>query len=257
LQPPNGVAEIEFHRFSPFHNNPEAFGIQLRPHEKYFFIYPFDEKTIAGLAYLFELEGQAPGDLSYLRSIKQAVRKWKRVFKADTCTLTWQADGDEILIDDRRPGFVQRRYRLRDHAAKVFQQLDQPAKLKRLVQRETTALAGVAQGAEEMAFELPVVHTGAGGYNQTFPTASSPSIRVAEARLPVSFGDPIGRANVSGDRREVHVAFDAEAFNSNPAGCLKPILEAGIIFEEDGYYLSLPVKHDYRSFTLGWTRLGI
>src|SRR5581483_9765814 len=141
LRPPNGLCDIEFHRFSPYFNDPEGFGIRLRPHGKYSFIYPFDEETIARLAYVFELEGRTPMDLTYLRRMNEAVNRWRMDYTIDKCALTWSADDPDILIQDRRPGFGPRDYRLQDHAIAAFEALDQPKPLRVAVQ-ESLASTG-------------------------------------------------------------------------------------------------------------------
>lgn len=54
LQPPSGVAPIQFHRYSSYHRDPARFGLQLRPASEYSAIYPLAEKDLADLVYLFE-----------------------------------------------------------------------------------------------------------------------------------------------------------------------------------------------------------
>jgi len=135
LSPPSGVIDIEIHRFSPFHNHPETFGISLAPHVNYSFIYPFDKTTLARIAYRFEIEGRMPSDLSYLRTITRAVRGWSSVYRQGAASLTWEKDGPDILIRDRRPSFGPCDYRLSNHAVAAFEALDSPTSLDVAVTR--------------------------------------------------------------------------------------------------------------------------
>ena len=57
LRPPAGVAPIEDpHRFSPYHQDPGAFGIELPTGSRYFHLYPFPEEEVARFCYVFEAE---------------------------------------------------------------------------------------------------------------------------------------------------------------------------------------------------------
>lgn len=54
LQPPSGVAPIQYHRFSSYHRDPARFGLRLRPAPGYSAVYPLPEEDLADLVYLFE-----------------------------------------------------------------------------------------------------------------------------------------------------------------------------------------------------------
>ncbi|MBP7676829.1 MAG: RiPP maturation radical SAM C-methyltransferase, partial [Thermoanaerobaculia bacterium] len=54
LQPPSGVAPIQFHRYSSYHRDPARFGLRLRPAPGYSAVYPLPEEELADLVYLFE-----------------------------------------------------------------------------------------------------------------------------------------------------------------------------------------------------------
>jgi ribosomal peptide maturation radical SAM protein 1 len=127
LRPPNGLSIVEFHRFSPYHNDPTQFDLRLRPHANYNFIYPFPEHELARLAYFFEMAGRAPQDLAYLAPIQRAIESWRKVYNDQTCTLTWhEEDEGSIVVEDHRPGFGQGEWHLRGQAADLFRALDTP-----------------------------------------------------------------------------------------------------------------------------------
>lgn len=150
LQPPMSMAEVEFHRFSPYHSHPEQFGLELRPSWHYGMLYPLEESEIARIAYIFE--GAQPfGDREYLRPVIDAIRQWRAASRGGECSLTWGEDRADIVIDDRRPGFGPRRYRLRGFAAAVFRMLDEPRSLSSLVREARKAGAAESFSSFESA----------------------------------------------------------------------------------------------------------
>ncbi|MCG8457700.1 MAG: RiPP maturation radical SAM C-methyltransferase, partial [Holophagales bacterium] len=68
LQPPSALARIRYDRFSPYHLQPERFGIRLSPLQAYSFVFPFPRRDLEGLAYFFEDYGDLRrGDLDPTR----------------------------------------------------------------------------------------------------------------------------------------------------------------------------------------------
>lgn len=117
LQPPRGVHEIEYDRFSPYHQDPANFGLHLKPKSVYRLLYPFDDETISHLVYFFEREDTPK--FPYVKRLKREVHRWHRVARRSVSQrplLIWTPQGADILIDDRRPGFPRRRYRLQNYA---------------------------------------------------------------------------------------------------------------------------------------------
>jgi magnesium-protoporphyrin IX monomethyl ester (oxidative) cyclase len=53
LTPPGGVHPVRFDRFSPYFDEAEAYGLQLRPLDYYPMTYPFAPEVLAELAYYF------------------------------------------------------------------------------------------------------------------------------------------------------------------------------------------------------------
>src|SRR5262249_42314429 len=129
LRPPNGVSDIEFHRFSPYHSRPSEFGIELKPSWQYSYIYPFPEETLARIAYIFQSK-RAPGHGAYTQSLVRVVAQWRQSFDAMNCALTWRDQEGGILVQDRRPGFMACDYIIRGHAANVYRLLDEPRPLR-------------------------------------------------------------------------------------------------------------------------------
>jgi ribosomal peptide maturation radical SAM protein 1 len=140
LQPPSGLVPIEYHRFSPYHASPSQFGLHLRPSAKYAHLYPFPEEDIGRIAYLFE--DREPSALpDYLSAFAEQLRLWHEAYDGEDCALTWEPNGLDIVVTDRRPGFPAARLHLRQHAAEVFRSLDRPKSLG-LVVSEARGAAG-------------------------------------------------------------------------------------------------------------------
>jgi ribosomal peptide maturation radical SAM protein 1 len=147
LKPPSAVIDIEFHRFSPYHNTPEAFGVKLRPHKKYEMIFPLPERELARLAYQFVVAGRRIRDLAYISGVSRIVNQWRDSYRSDVCTLTWGWDGDDIVVEDRRMGFPERNYRMSGHAVHALLAMETPQRLSNIVSKaRASADAGTRAG---------------------------------------------------------------------------------------------------------------
>jgi ribosomal peptide maturation radical SAM protein 1 len=219
LAPPTGAPRIEYHRFSPYHGDPSAFGLELKPSHFYRALYPLPEAELSRIAYVFEDAKQTP-ELPYLNSLAKQLRRWVRAYNPDDCPLTWRPGDDGLVVDDRRPDFPDRRYWLREYAAVVFAALDRPRLLKSLVADATTA-----PDEEDGAANLLNVIFGLTGTD-------------------------------SDDRTEV-IAFDREAFLADPRGSLGPLVAAGLVYVEGDHYLALPVREHPQAPSAEWLRLGV
>jgi ribosomal peptide maturation radical SAM protein 1 len=150
LRPPSSVPEVEYHRFSPYHREPDRFGIKLQPSPKYQHLYPFTVQDIARIAYLFERIDRPPETRRYLLPMAEQIGLWHNSYNDNDCTLTWEQSGMDILIDDRRPSFTARRYRLRHHAAELFRSVDRP-KSRRLLVDEAKEASGHENASTALA----------------------------------------------------------------------------------------------------------
>jgi ribosomal peptide maturation radical SAM protein 1 len=84
---PGGLSALRYDRFSPYFNDPEAWGLQLSPNPAYSMVYPFDNDELANIAYFFVnkdqktkqsgLDVQSPA----LIKLKDEFARWyKRVY---------------------------------------------------------------------------------------------------------------------------------------------------------------------------------
>ncbi len=210
LPAPAGVFEITYERFSPFHSNPAEFGIALRPSPGYSLLYPFAFEVLERLAYHFE-RTDTPS-LAHLDELRERVARWREAERIRPAwlgggvSLTWTYAADGVVVHDRRPGFPRTRYRLRDHAARVFLDLDGPARLDALVER---------------------ARSGAGRANRPWAESQATHVRGAGWRPWAG--------------RERSIAFTRDDFVRDSAACLRPLVDAGLVYVEDETCLALPV----------------
>jgi ribosomal peptide maturation radical SAM protein 1 len=247
LRPPSSMPPIEFHRFSPYHQEPARFGLRLRPHRAYRHLYPFEDEVLARLVYVFEREDQDQIQRDYLGPVVACLTRWHRAYR-DGCTLCWRQDGGDVVIEDRRPCFPPRRYRLRDYAARLFHELDSPRSLADLQQH-------AAHWREQDAIRL---------LDCLFGRAPSP------AQAPAAVTDLL-------------VELSAEQFLADPERGLQPLLDAGVVFVDAGSrragaarhrlrvagdgagapdadrvrYVALPLRADHVPLARAWLEIGV
>ncbi|MBN8808398.1 MAG: RiPP maturation radical SAM C-methyltransferase [Sphingomonas sp.] len=106
LDPPGGLGVFEVHRFSPFHDSPEALGIVVKgPHPKYRSVFPVDEKLLNRLVYRFEFDFiQAPGaDLARAHAaVSGAVVAWQDARRRGAAFEAIELSSGEMLLKDSR-----------------------------------------------------------------------------------------------------------------------------------------------------------
>lgn len=125
LRPPSSVVPIEFHRFSPYHQRPDEFGLCLRPVEEYKTLYPCSEEELSRIAYVFTDEGRK-WDYDDSHNLVGAVQEWQSCYEPSDCTLTWRERFGSIFIEDRRFHYGPARYCLQRFAKELFSLLDEP-----------------------------------------------------------------------------------------------------------------------------------
>lgn len=104
LMPPTGGGLFQLHRFSPYFDHPEAFGIRkLGPHPLYEYIFPVSTAELEDLAY-FHLYSTENSDSvrAYIQPILRAIQEW-RAARARGASLTFHlyADGTAEILDTR------------------------------------------------------------------------------------------------------------------------------------------------------------
>lgn len=157
--PPSGVTPVRFDRFSPYHFDAAAFGLDLRPRDFYALIYPFPKEALVDFAYYFSDGAPEP-------RYRQTLDDWmgRLVPLVDAWVTAWgdgvrerprleffdRSGGREIF--DSRSG-EPRLHRLTENAAEMLRLLDTPHKL-----RDLAATAGL--GDEPLGLALDELRAG-------------------------------------------------------------------------------------------------
>ena len=144
LEPPSGWGPVRMDRFSPYHSDPEAYGmVDVRPLTPYRYLYPFDEGSLMRLAYYFEYrhaDGRDPG--SAAAPVLERLERWQ----ADRSRggLWVMHEGDARLVVDERPGFGPRAMRLHGWQATAYDACDRVRTVRGLTRMPELAGVGTA-----------------------------------------------------------------------------------------------------------------
>ena len=123
LQPPH-LAPLGLERFSPYHQNPHAYGIKVSgPAAYYRYLYQTDEASLSELAYDFDYtyeDGRDPR--SYLGAVNEVIRRWQKLYAPGS--LTYRRGPGFLNITDRRPNKRARDYSYGEVEAMVYLSCD-------------------------------------------------------------------------------------------------------------------------------------
>ncbi len=139
LPPPSGAFPIRFDRFSPYHRNPESFGIDLTASDFYGMIYPFEAEEIEALAYFFADRTRDAEYIAHtarwLRRLRRQVEYWKERWEGLDGGLKPRLyllkEGDGGTVYDSRTG-LEAEYSVSQLGVRLLEALDRHAKVERL-----------------------------------------------------------------------------------------------------------------------------
>jgi magnesium-protoporphyrin IX monomethyl ester (oxidative) cyclase len=122
------VYPIGFVRFSRYFEDPDAFGLKLRPQDFYRLTFPFEDEAVANLAYHFVDEHADTENMDrWLDTLNKQVAAWRERWmgkdgrpQARLCFLE-----DEPTVYDSRSG-EEREYSLTEQTKRVLDLLVQP-----------------------------------------------------------------------------------------------------------------------------------
>lgn len=135
LQPP-GVDRIQFHRFSPYHQRPESFGLSLTPFPLYNYVYPVASAQMRDLAYYFhdQQRRSAKEELErrpHLKKVMKSLAVWNMLWgqggmetTRDKPVLVMREEENRIHIKDTRPCAVSSSHILEGLACEVYKVCD-------------------------------------------------------------------------------------------------------------------------------------
>jgi ribosomal peptide maturation radical SAM protein 1 len=121
LPPPDGLFPVSLDRFSPYHQNPAAYGLEvLGPRSFYKLLYPVDEEAATNIAYFFKyrhLDGRNVE--SYSAPLKASLDEWRRGYDPNR-GLFYRRGPGFLKIYDRRFNLPTKVYNLSDPSADIY-----------------------------------------------------------------------------------------------------------------------------------------
>jgi ribosomal peptide maturation radical SAM protein 1 len=136
LLPPNGIANMQLERYSPYFMRPEAFGIRnIRPKPHYRFMFPDPAIDLNALVYQFDFDHDAldrPELFAARQRLIEAILDWKTNFKPNRLAYYFDANG--VRVVDRR-GKNDELLELRGSQGEIYRELDEPRTFKYLATR--------------------------------------------------------------------------------------------------------------------------
>ena len=130
LQPPS-MGPIVIDRFSPYHETPEEFGIELHdPLPHYPLLYDVEMPLLGELAYTFQhsyADGRKPQE--YVVGLSKRLRRWHKESAANQGALTFRRGPGFLQIRDERTTTESALYELEGVDAAVYNALDEGASI--------------------------------------------------------------------------------------------------------------------------------
>lgn len=127
LDRPSACSKIRLDRFSPLFEQAQARGLKrVRPSHAYYYVFPFEKKSLMGLAYFFDYDYADDRDPEkYSLELGAAVQRWWAE-QADErpAALDAHVRGDRVVVTDTRAAAVQPQHRLDGVDASVLQICD-------------------------------------------------------------------------------------------------------------------------------------
>jgi ribosomal peptide maturation radical SAM protein 1 len=126
LEPPNPPVRLRLDRFSPYHRDPDHYGIDdIVPFPSRGFVYDLPVDELRKIEYFFAFhyrDGRRPDD--YMARFKDSWREWNEVWQSNFRRLSHHQQGDELRIYDRRSNIENRLYELSPAAGRVYAACD-------------------------------------------------------------------------------------------------------------------------------------
>jgi len=115
LRPPNALISIRFDRFSPYHDHPDQWSLDLVPYDSYKHVYPDYQGQYDDIAYFFKQRGVSDAKSSpyiagrYYDECKSIIRQWKDLWRTrsrahqEQPQLCLYSSHEFKIYDDRSP----------------------------------------------------------------------------------------------------------------------------------------------------------
>ena len=142
--PGSELVKIRFPRFSPYFNNPQAYGLTLEPLKSYKYIYPLSYVELENLAYFFDEKTDNEQGIynvtqsfsfksAALENLQHLVIKWREAWNNSQPAIFCMTDyGDKIILTDTRPVATRLLHTLTGNEAEIYRLCAEPITRARL-----------------------------------------------------------------------------------------------------------------------------
>ena len=136
LKPPSGGGQFQLHRFSPYFDHPEKYGIRWTgAHPMFRYAFPIPKEDLDELVYLHEFEIASGGEPVDVYPVEAAVKEWRRAHqRGASLAITVHEDGSSLIEDAREPDSTVWAHRLSADETALYLFLDKGVKKTRLAE---------------------------------------------------------------------------------------------------------------------------
>lgn len=148
LDPPTGYGPIRLDRFSPYHAEPEAFGMEnIRPMAPFLTLYPFEQPEVMEIAYYFDFDyADDRTDDVHAREAVELAKTWMADTACGMLSMHEDVDGSLYILDTRRElAAAPRRAVLAGWKAAVFLACDRARTIRQLLLLPDVVLDDVSE----------------------------------------------------------------------------------------------------------------
>lgn len=156
LHPPlNQMLKICYHRFSPYFNKQEEYGLNLEPTKSYKYVYPLSQEALFNLAYFFkqyspEEQGMSEINFSFEpptsahNKVQQLIEHWSNLWMEGAIPMLYMIDKeDSIIVMDTREIATSFSHTLQGVAADIYRLAAEPIPKDRLIKKVQDKTNGV------------------------------------------------------------------------------------------------------------------
>lgn len=136
LPPPASLGAISFVRYSPYFDNPEFYGLKLRPDEGFFNLYPFEEEIVNKLAFAFVDTNRSADYIRmaehYAPEINMGIIEWISAFRISSDFPKLYFKNDNTIFDSRYDIDNPKGYTLNDLEKDMLMHLERPLTIEQI-----------------------------------------------------------------------------------------------------------------------------
>jgi ribosomal peptide maturation radical SAM protein 1 len=143
LTPPLCAGAIRVERFSPYFDHASDFGIRnVRAHESYRYVYPFDDSVLYNLAYMFDFDFDGKQNVNEWSSgILGLIKRWSDAHPQSRLEVVSRTE-DAMVVRDTRPNAAYPMYTFGLREAAVIDACDRAQTLPQIVKEVRGKLNG-------------------------------------------------------------------------------------------------------------------